>query len=111
MNEVSATRVGDLLRFYAALSVLEQKLGGSRSLASCSGKMSCPRRGVYFFKEAGEGRRESGTGPRIVRVGTHALKQNSSTQLWTRLSQHRGRVAGGNGNHRGSVFRSIVEVL
>lgn len=70
--------------------------------------MSWPRRGVYFFKEAGEARRESGTGPRIVRVGTHALKQNGRTKLWTRLSQHRGRLASGSGNHRGSIFRLIV---
>jgi hypothetical protein len=55
---------------------------------------------VYFFREAGETRCDSGNGPRIVRVGTHALKAGSSTKLWTRLSQHRGKSAGG-GNHRG----------
>jgi hypothetical protein len=105
---VSAKRLDDLRKFYAALSVLEQKLGGARSLASCSGRMTWPRRGVYFFLETGEGRRESGTGPRIVRVGTHALKENGSTLLWARLAQHRGRLSSGSGNHRGSIFRLIV---
>ncbi|MCD2183949.1 hypothetical protein LQK81_17955 [Rhizobium sp. GN54] len=45
---------------------------------------------------------------RIVRVGTHALKDSSGTMLWTRLSQHKGRVSSGGGNHRGSIFRLIV---
>jgi hypothetical protein len=101
-------RLDDLRRFYAALSVLEQKLGGARTLASCSGRMRWPRRGVYFFRELGEARNESGDGPRVVRIGTHALKENGSTVLWTRLSQHRGRRGTGSGNHRGSIFRLIV---
>jgi hypothetical protein len=101
-------RLDDLRRFYAALSVLEQKLGGARTLDSCSGRMKWPRRGIYFFRELGEDRRDGGGGPRVVRVGTHALKENSSTVLWTRLSQHRGRVSSGSGNHRGSIFRLIV---
>jgi len=70
--------------------------------------MNWPRRGVYFFREQGEERSNSGRGPRIVRVGTHALKENGGTALWTRLSQHRGRVKSGSGNHRGSIFRLIV---
>lgn len=47
-------------------------------------------------------------GQRVVRVGTHALKTASATRLWTRLSQHRGRLWSGGGNHRGSIFRLIV---
>jgi hypothetical protein len=101
-------RLDDLRKFYAALSVLEQKLGGARTLGSCSGRMKWPQRGVYFFRELGEERADSGGGPRVVRVGTHALKENGSTILWTRLSQHRGRVSSGSGNHRGSIFRLIV---
>jgi hypothetical protein len=66
-----------------------------------------PHAGVYFFREEGEVRSETGGGPRIVRVGTHALKDGSGTKLWRRLSQHRGQ-ASGNGNHRGSIFRLIV---
>ena len=105
---MDALRLHDLRRFYTTLFVLEQKLGGARTLASCSGRMNWPRRGVYFFKETDEERSDSGNGPRIVRVGTHALKENSSTALWGRLSQHRGRLGNGGGNHRGSIFRLIV---
>jgi hypothetical protein len=63
---------------------------------------------VYFFMEDGEVRSDSGTGPRIVRVGTHALMEGSGTKLWRRLSQHRGQQKTGGGNHRGSIFRLIV---
>ena len=45
--------------------------------------------------------------PRVVRVGTHALKSGSKSTLWQRLSQHRGTASGG-GNHRGSIFRLLV---
>jgi hypothetical protein len=72
-------RLDDLRKFYG----------------SCSGRMKWPQRGVYFFRELGEERADSGGGPRVVRVGTHALKENGSTILWTRLSQHRGRVSSG----------------
>ena len=71
--------------------------------------MSWPRRGVYFFFEAGE-TRPSGR-PRVVRVGTHGLTSRSTTTLWHRLYQHKGSTAGrwgGGGNHRGSVFRFHV---
>ena len=70
--------------------------------------MSWPSRGIYFFREPGEGRTDTGAGRRIVRVGTHALKAGARTSLWTRLSQHRGRARSGGGNHRGSIFRLLV---
>jgi hypothetical protein len=70
--------------------------------------MDWPGRGVYFIREFGEGRTDTGQGPRIVRVGTHALKTGSSTKLWTRLSQHKGQSRTGGGNHRGSIFRLIT---
>ncbi len=70
--------------------------------------MNWPERGVYFFQEHGEVRSDSGSGPRIVRIGTHALKPGSRTTLWKRLSQHRGPVKTGFGNHRGSIFRLLV---
>ena len=71
-------------------------------------RMDWPQRGVYFFFEDGERRSDTGKGLRIVRIGTHALKQNAKTTLWTRLRQHRGSVKSGGGNHRGSVFRLLV---
>lgn len=99
-------RLAHLIRFYSILRRLEANIGGAKRLTDCSARMSWPKRGVYFFHEDGENRTDSGDGPRIVRVGTHALKAGSGTKLWTRLSQHRGQNGGG--NHRGSIFRLIV---
>ena len=105
---MSHERIDDLKRFYSVLTVLENRLGGTRRLSDCSGRMNWPGRGVYFFQEPGEHRSDTGDGQRIVRVGTHALKTGSGTKLWTRLSQHRGSTRSGGGNHRGSIFRLIV---
>lgn len=101
-------RLEDLRRFYRVLDVLQERVGGARRLSECNGKLSWPRRGVYFFMEEGEDRIDSGAGRRIVRVGTHAISQGSRTKLWSRLSQHRGQISSGGGNHRGSIFRLIV---
>jgi hypothetical protein len=102
------TRLEDLRRFYALLDELERRLGGKLTLAECHGRMPWPRRGVYVFFEEGEQRSDSGSGPRVVRVGTHALTSGSTSTLWGRLSQHRGVAEHGGGNHRGSIFRLIV---
>jgi hypothetical protein len=101
-------RIDDLRTFYSLLADLESKLGGARTLAQCSGRLQWPSRGVYFFMEPGEFRADSGSGLRIVRVGTHALTQGSGTKLWGRLSQHRGQTKTAAGNHRGSIFRLII---
>lgn len=101
-------RLDHLIRFYSLLDTLEQNIDGPKNLADCSGRMDWPKRGVYFFRETGESRSDTGTGPRIVRVGTHALKAGGSTTLWGRLSTHRGQMLRGGGNHRGSIFRLIV---
>lgn len=96
-------------RFYALMAALHDRVGGPRRLEQCSGRTGWPRRGVYFFFENGEARADGS--PRVVRVGTHALRTNSRTTLWGRLSQHRGTDAGrhpGGGNHRGSIFRLHV---
>lgn len=69
---------------------------------------SGPSAAYIFFSKSGEDRNDSGTGPRVVRVGTHALTSSSRTKLSTRLSQHRGQTGSGGGNHRGSIFRLIV---
>lgn len=105
---MNQTRLHDLRRFYDLLDSLEEAIGGPRRLSECAGRMTWPRRGVYFFRESGEDRSDTGTGPRIVRVGTHALNAGSGTKLWGRLSQHRGQLRSGGGNHRGSIFRLIV---
>lgn len=103
-------RLDQINRFYEILQDLEDRLGGKRRLAECRGKMKWPRRGVYFFFEPGE-KRSTGPGLRVVRVGTHALKEGSKATLWQRLRTHRGTVGGkrtGGGNHRGSIFRHHV---
>ena len=106
--QMADERRENLIRFYSLLDRLEKSIGGARTLAACSGRMDWPKRGVYFFRESGEIRTNTGDGPRIVRVGTHALKTGSGTKLWTRLSQHKGQNNSGGGNHRGSIFRLIV---
>ena len=72
------------------------------------GRLGWPQRGVYFFFEDGELRSDTGQGPRVVRVGTHALIADANTKLWGRLRQHRGTLSPPGGNHRGSIFRGLV---
>lgn len=105
---MEAARLDHVRSFYSLLHDLEERVGGRRRLSSCTGRIAWPTRGVYFFFEEGEDRTDSGPGPRVVRVGTHALTSGSSTTLWKRLSQHRGSSRSGGGNHRGSIFRLIV---
>jgi len=105
------TRLKDIQRLYGILDELREKQGGYRKLGYCHGRMDWPKRGVYFFFEPGERRSDSGEGMRVTRVGTHGLKEGSSSTLWGRLRQHRGTLSGkrpGGGNHRGSVFRLHV---
>lgn len=102
-----ADRVAHLRRFYDILARLELGCGGVRVLQACSARSQWPQRGVYFFFENGEVRSASGSGNRVVRVGTHAVSLGSQTTLWKRLSQHKG-ATDLTGNHRGSVFRLLV---
>ncbi len=101
-------RHADLKIFYSIVDRIRDRVDATRKLANCNGRMYWPNRGIYFFFEDGEKRTDSGTGNRVVRVGTHALKQGSKSTLWNRLSQHRGVQRTGGGNHRGSVFRLNV---
>jgi hypothetical protein len=103
-----SARLDDLVRFYRVMGRLERRIGGRRMLSQCTGQMGWPLRGVYFFMEPGEERTDSGTGLRVVRVGTHALTSGSTSTLWERLSQHKGQAKSGGGNHRGSIFRLLV---
>src|SRR5579862_1245890 len=102
------TRLADVIQFYELLARLEHEHGGRRRLSDCHGRMEWPRRGVYFFFEPGENRTDTGNGPRVVRVGTHALNAGSGTSLWGRLSHHRGAARSGGGNHRASIFRLLI---
>ena len=107
-QSLSQPRLNDLKRFYDLLASLKERIGGARRLSECSGRTRWPKRGIYFFMEEEEIRADTGSGPRIVRVGTHALTTRSKTKLWTRLRQHKGVARTGGGNHRGSIFRKIV---
>jgi hypothetical protein len=100
-------RRADLIRFYSIIETLKRKIGGVRKFSDCSGTMSWPKRGVYFFYENGEDRSDTGGGPRVVRVGTQAVRLRSASTFWQRLRQHKGSKSGG-GNHRGSVFRLLL---
>lgn len=103
------SRGDDTNRFYELMDLVSSRYGGPRQLRDTSSATGWPRHGVYFFFESGELRCNGK--PRVVRVGTHALRFTSKTTLWTRLSQHRGHVGGmnpGGGNHRGSIFRLHV---
>lgn len=101
------TRLSDLRRFYELAGRLEKAVGGTRTLDTLGKYKDWPRRGVYFFFEPGEARTDSGRGPRVVRIGTHALTAGSNSSLRQRLSQHAGNRSGG-GNHRGSIFRLLI---
>ena len=50
----SLDRVADTVRFYNLLAPIRDCTDGYRTLATCDGRMSWPRRGVYFFFEDGE---------------------------------------------------------
>jgi hypothetical protein len=106
--EMNDSRLQHLIRFYSILDALEAEIGTARTLADCHGRMAWPKRGVYFFREFGETRSDTGTGLRVVRVGTHGLTETGDTTLWSRLSTHKGQLVSGGGNHRGSIFRLIV---
>lgn len=95
---------------YLILAELEERHQGKRTLQDSTAQDGWPDRGVYFFFEPGELRSDQKT-PRVVRVGTHALRPRSGTSIWGRLAQHRGTTGGslpGGGNHRGSIFRLHV---
>jgi hypothetical protein len=98
--------LGDIRRFYAILERLAAHQGGPLRLDCCPPRAVAASRGVYFFFEPGETRSESGPGPRVVRVGTHALGLGARSTLWSRLAQHRGSPR--RGNQRGSIFRRHV---
>ena len=103
MDRVDVTR-----GFYALLEELEHNVDGRRRLADATGRIRWPNRGVYFIFEPGERRSSSGTGSRVVRVGTPALRPGSGSTVWGRLRQHRGTLNPPGGNHRGSIFRKLA---
>ena len=98
MNKRSA----DLVRFYRLLDELAVLNGGLHRMVTSREDQAWPARGVVWFFEKGEARSDTGAGPRVVRVGTHALKPELNSRLWEKLAQD------GGGSHRQSLFRTVV---
>jgi hypothetical protein len=104
---MSDRRLQDLIRFYSIMNRLEKTIGGARALADCRGCMKWPARGVYFFREAGENRSDTGEGPRVVRAGTCAESRRKHDALGTPVDAP-GPVAQRWRQSPGSIFRLIV---
>jgi hypothetical protein len=100
------SRLSALTTFYGLLENLAPA-GGFPLLAELR-PINIPLAGVYFFFEPGERRSDSGSGLRVVRVGTHAITETSATTLWMRVKQHRGNDKVPGGHHRGSIFRLLI---
>jgi hypothetical protein len=100
-------RIADLDKFYSLIRRLDAGLSGGMKLKNATGNSGWPEKGVYFFFEDGEYRKTEPFESRVVRVGTHAVSEGSSSSLWNRLRTHRGGVDF-SGNHRGSIFRLHV---
>jgi hypothetical protein len=105
---MSGSRLSDIKRFYSIIDLLEKKNSHKKFLSNSNGRQKWIQRGVYFFFENNQMRIDSGDGLRVTRVGTHALKEGSKTTLWRRLAQHKGTVKNNGGNHRGSIFRTLI---
>jgi hypothetical protein len=58
----------------------------ARMLADCTGRDGWPRHGVYFFFEGGENRADGS--PRVVRVGTYALRLTVQQQHRLAVGRH-----------------------
>lgn len=117
-------RLSDLKKFYKLIAEIKIIIGGAHKLSECLGRKKCPghmkcpspmgwsdrvdpkqNMGVYFFQENSENQRDTGEGPRIVRVGTSKALCNRFRQ--TKGNSSKGNLSGG-GNHRASVFRRLI---
>jgi hypothetical protein len=96
-------RIRDAERLYRAIY---RKKPSQNFLLRDLGEISLPKQGVYIFLDDSE-RSLVGHGPRIVRIGTHAVSEGSKASLRNRLRNHFGKEDG-LGSHRGSVFRLHV---
>lgn len=103
----SSKRAKDVTVLYAILKDPLLRETQLRPFSECSGSMTWPQRGLYIFYEPGYNRMLYSTEPKIMRVGTHAVSEGSSSSLWQRLKTHKGNEDF-SGNHRGSIFRLHV---
>ncbi len=99
-----ARRIRDLRKLYALIE--EARLRGDTFRLGDLSQKKLPLRGVYIFLDPSE-RNFIDDGPRIVRVGTHAVSSGSKSTLKARLRNHLGTLEG-SGSNRGSIFRLHV---
>lgn len=100
----ASLRIKDLKKLYQHISLARQK-GFTFKFSELPSK-KLAKRGVYVFLDPRE-LNFLKDGPRIVRIGTHAVSSESKSTLRNRLRSHLGQADGG-GNHRGSIFRLHV---
>jgi hypothetical protein len=95
-------------KLYKELSKMMDLNNQFNQFKTYSGKNNFPQRGVYIFFDTSDTRNfDNQNTPRIVRIGTHTVSNNSKSTLWQRLKAHKGKE-NGDGNHRSSIFRSHV---
>jgi hypothetical protein len=97
-------RIRDLRKLYLYIDTARKKGHTFKFSELPNSKLA--KRGVYIFLDPRE-ENFLNEGPRIVRIGTHAVSFESKSTLRTRLRSHFGQMDGG-GNHRGSIFRLHV---
>ncbi len=100
----ASVRIRDLKKLYQHIG-LARKDGLTFRFSDFPNK-KLAKRGVYIFLDPRE-ENFLKDGPRIVRIGTHAVSAESKSTLRNRLRSHFGQADGG-GNHRGSIFRLHV---
>ncbi|MCA0401557.1 MAG: hypothetical protein LCH38_12160 [Proteobacteria bacterium] len=99
-----ASRLHDVNKLYNWID-RQRDEGKVFSFASLS-TSPVPKRGVYLFLDPDEPNLRR-RGPRVVRIGTHAVSAGSQASLRGRLRNHLG-PSNAIGNHRGSIFRLHV---
>lgn len=102
--EKLSIRIRDLKRLYTHIEAARKKDLTFNFSELPNKKLA--KRGVYIFLDPNK-KNFLQTGPRIVRIGTHAVSLDSKSTLKNRLRSHFGQNDGG-GNHRGSIFRLHV---
>jgi len=100
-------RARDIARLYGILQDHQLRETQFRHFRECSGSMRWPQKGLYLFYQCGFNRILSNIDLKIMRIGTHAVSEGSSSSLWQRLKNHKGKLDL-SGNHRGSIFRLYV---
>jgi len=73
--------INKIKQLYQNLIYLANETCGIRRLKDCSGKMYWPKKGVYFIMDYSECSIVSGSMPKVVRVGTHAVSKGSKSSL------------------------------